>query len=189
MLEAATLAATRWVEALNSPRDPVLVRTALAPWAVLYRYGAMERAGTLVETFRGWEAVDRWMARSPRAPITFWLARAVEHAAGAPAWWGPTFFVRYAYAAEGWVHGGGWRFGLAPDGRLAWLEHFPDRLPTNAGADIDWTATVEAAQARILGASAEDAGEGAVVVGAVEVGGVLVQGDHHHEHHQGHTHE
>jgi len=114
----------RWVKALNAQGLARLVEAAVAPDALVERYGYGPDAGRLVELIEGRESVRRWAALTPSA-VSFALAGPVSVV---PEPEGPVGEARYRLAALDFVNGGAWRFRLDAGGRIAWLRHMPDDI-------------------------------------------------------------
>jgi hypothetical protein len=120
---SATAALDRWVKALNNGRDPALAELAVAPDAVVERYGYHGQRGELVQRIVGGQAIAAWLAlTNPLCCFSGETTPVWDDAAG-------VWRARYRITAEEFTNGGAWQFALAPDGRIAWLRHEPDDLP------------------------------------------------------------
>lgn len=139
----------QWLDALNAPANDEAMRAATAPEVHARRHGNDSQRGLVVEWFDGHEAMRTWFQRSPEGMV-FSLAGPVEadpgqtpdtaaaRAAGGPVRLptdgvpleegSPQWRVRYRLVVGDFEGGGLWRFSLADDGRIAWLEHVPDEL-------------------------------------------------------------
>jgi hypothetical protein len=112
----------RWLHAVNGRGQLVLTEAAVAEGVRVERLGFGSQRGVLVELFEGPQAVNAWLART-REVVHFELAAIACDEA------------RYLVRVEGesWLGGGTWRWQLAADGRLAWLQHQPDDLSSADG--------------------------------------------------------
>lgn len=111
---------TRWLAAVEGHGDAGLTDAAVAPDVEVARYGFGPSRGTIVETLCGTEAVRAWLARTN--PVCVFTLEA----SGSPA--AGLVVARYRIDAPDFLGGGEWRARLAPDGRIAHLEHRPDDL-------------------------------------------------------------
>ncbi|HEX7836669.1 MAG TPA: hypothetical protein VF469_04350 [Kofleriaceae bacterium] len=123
-IEAASKAFQRLVDALDRPRDPVLLRAAVTDDVRIDRHAPGDRAtAPVAETFTGIAEVERWFARTPPS-VRFGLAGAArlepepEHA----------WAIEYTIDAGEFHNGGVWLARLAADGRIAILSHHPFAL-------------------------------------------------------------
>lgn len=125
----------RWVDALNGRGDRACVEAAVHPEIRVARFGFGKRAGHLVQRLQGTSEVTDWLGLTP-VEVQFDIEGSVEFEAEEPAGSvdpsGVTkevASVRYQIRTDGFANGGTWRFRLADDDRLLWLEHRPDDLP------------------------------------------------------------
>lgn len=125
----------RWVDALNGRGDRARVEAAVHSEIRVARFGFGSRAGVLVQRIQGISEVADWLGLTPEA-VQFEIEGSVEFEAEEPSGSvdpeGVTRDVataRYLIRANGFANGGTWRFRLADDDRLLWLEHRPDDLP------------------------------------------------------------
>ena len=130
----------RWIWALYYRGHLPTTEWALADGAVVWRYIA-EGPPSPPQRMEGLEAINEWLKAGP-AQLAFTLVpgslttREESYPAG-------TFLVgetRYEltvttwdlkdgeWVPQPWVNHGTWRVVLASDGRIAVLEHLPDRL-------------------------------------------------------------
>lgn len=111
----------RWLLALNARGELAAVVEAVSPDCELCRFGWGEEADVVKERFVGPEAVSAWLRRSPAG--TVFQAEGPLTADGAG--WVQPYLVR----VEHFQNRGRWILRLAPDGRIASLEHRPEALP------------------------------------------------------------
>jgi hypothetical protein len=131
--EVACAAFQRFVEALNHPRDAMVLGAAVTDDVRIERHGPGERGvAAVAETFDGVAAVARWLLRTP--PVAgFSLAGAPAPESGPEAHdadpaAGPAWIIEYALDAGEFHNGGIWLARLAGDGRIAFLSHHPFAL-------------------------------------------------------------
>jgi|GEM_PF-2959880 len=129
----------RWVVALNERGDCIRVEAAVHPEVRVARFGFGENARCLMQSIQGTSGVTEWFGTSPKE-IQFEVAGPVEFEEVEPSRSsGPDGVettdeasiasVRYRVSAVGFSNGGTWRFTLANDDLINWLEHHPDDLP------------------------------------------------------------
>ena len=118
---AAEAALLRWLAALNRPDVVALIGAAVGEEIDIWRHGNYGQRGEIVERFSGLQEVIGWFARCPTG-VDFQLAEG-PIAASDGAWQ-----AHYKLHMTDFEGGGVWRFRLAPDGRIAWLEHMADEL-------------------------------------------------------------
>jgi hypothetical protein len=121
-LEAHAKAGQRLVDALNARGEPATAEAAISPGVRLERFGFGPRQGQLVQIIEGIGPVTAWLQLTPDG-TSFALAEAplVDDEGVAT--------VRYRLTHEDFVNGGEWRWKLADDGRITWLQHLPNDLP------------------------------------------------------------
>jgi len=99
------------------------------------RYGFGAKAGCLVQSIQGISEVADWLGLTPET-VQFDIEGSVgfeaEEPGGSLDLPGATdgvATVRYLIQVVGFANGGTWRFRVADDDRILWLEHRPDDLP------------------------------------------------------------
>ena len=129
----------RWVDALNERGARVFVEAAVHPEVRVERYGFGENLGSLMQVIEGTSGVTEWFGLTPKSiqfeivgPVMFESLESSRSAGqegpqGSDD--GSISRVRYQVSTVGFANGGTWRFELADDDRIAWLEHRPDDLP------------------------------------------------------------
>lgn len=129
----------RWVVALNERGARIRVEAAVHPEVRVARFGFGENAGRLMQSIQGTSGVTEWFGISPKQ-VQFDIAGPVEFEAVEPSRSSgqegveatdeaSIARVRYQVSAIGFSNGGTWRFTLADDDLINWLEHRPDDLP------------------------------------------------------------
>lgn len=129
----------RWVVALNERGARISVEAAVHPEVRVARFGFGENAGSLMQSIEGTSGVTEWFGISPKV-VQFEIAGPVEFESVEPSrssgpegveatGEGSIASVRYRVSAPGFSNGGTWRFTLANDDLINWLEHHPDDLP------------------------------------------------------------
>jgi hypothetical protein len=120
--EVAGAAFQRFVDALNLPRDAVVLSAAVAADVRIDRHAPGARGtAPIAEAFTGIAEVARWLARTPPV-ITFALVGTPWPDAGAA---GETWGVEYAIHAGEFHNGGIWIARLAADEKISYLAHHP----------------------------------------------------------------
>lgn len=111
-------ALSRWLDALHALGEASFVAAAFAPDATLLRFGWTGDEQPK-ESFSGHEAISGWLARSPKG---------IRFTHEAPARADGAFTMTYTITMKDFSNQGSWRVILAPDGRIAHLEHHPNPL-------------------------------------------------------------
>lgn len=123
-------ALARWARAMTSRGDLERTRLAVSADAVVDRHGNGARYGQVVERIEGVEAIAAWLSTSPEGTV-FEVSSPVAYVWSSPGGGGTAERVaeaRYTVRGPGFDNQGSWRFSLAGDERLRWLEHAPDDL-------------------------------------------------------------
>lgn len=116
------MALSAWLVALNGYGDLTKTSAAVDAEIVVERGGFDRQLDEIVQVICGVAAVNAWLAMT-RAVVTF------ECDLSSLAADGDRFGVRYRLTApDDFVGGGKWLFEVAANGKLRWLQHWPDPL-------------------------------------------------------------
>lgn len=138
----------RWVNALDGRGDRVRVEAAVHPEVRVARFGFGASSGQLVQSIQGTSEVTDWVGLTPAA-VQFDVVGSVGFEAeepgessGSSGETNVVATVRYQVTTVGFAGGGTWRFRLADDDRILWLEHRPDDLPDANAEDGSRTGSM-----------------------------------------------
>lgn len=127
------VAMAQWIESLNTRGNEAVGEAALHPEAVVERYGTGATHGERMEVLEGREAIRHWLESCPegtRFQIEGPVAVEEEEERARTALPSElTGRARYRVRVGEAGARGTWRFTLAGDGRVRWLEHRPDPAP------------------------------------------------------------